>query len=293
MLHTIKNEYLTVTAAEKGGELQSVLGADGIEYLWQGDPAYWGDRAPNIFPYVARLTKGMYYLDGTLHRMPIHGIAPYSTFSLVGKEERSMALELTDSEGSFGQYPRHFAFRILYTLVGNRLDVTYEVENRDKKTMYFGLGGHPGFRVPLAPGLKFEDYRLRFSAPCRPKRVGFTDDCFLNGMSTPFALAQDQFLPLRHDLFDHDAIVLKGMDRQAALETDGDCHSVTVTYPQMDYLGLWHMPRTDAPYLCIEPWTSLPSFQDQIAVLEEQKDLLSLEPGCHYSNRWSVAVGRP
>ena len=29
--------------------------------------------------------------------------------------------------------------------------------------MYFGLGGHPGFNVPLEAGLSFEDYCLEFS----------------------------------------------------------------------------------------------------------------------------------
>ena len=48
------------------------------------------------------------------------------------------------------------------------LTVAYEVINRDTRPMYFGLGGHPGFNVPLAEGLRFEDYRLRFSADCRP-----------------------------------------------------------------------------------------------------------------------------
>ena len=63
MRHTIKNARLTVVAEEDGAQLRSILGADGTEYLWQGDPKYWSDRALNIFPYVARLTDGSYYMD--------------------------------------------------------------------------------------------------------------------------------------------------------------------------------------------------------------------------------------
>ena len=58
MLFHISNQFLTVSVSDRGAELMSILGSDGTEYLWQGDPAYWGDRAPNIFPYVARLTDG-------------------------------------------------------------------------------------------------------------------------------------------------------------------------------------------------------------------------------------------
>ena len=38
----IENQDLRVTVSSLGGELQSVLGRDHTEYLWQGDPAYDG-----------------------------------------------------------------------------------------------------------------------------------------------------------------------------------------------------------------------------------------------------------
>ena len=287
-MHTIKNSHLTVTAAEAGAELQSILGADGTEYLWQGDPKYWSDRALNIFPYVARLTQGSYYLDGKLHRMQIHGIAPYRDFRLVSNDGTRMVLELVSDADTLAQYPREFAFRVIYSLEESTLTVTYEVENRDEKTMYFGLGGHPGFNVPLGSG-RYEDYRLRFGKPCQPRRVGFNADCFVTGELEDFSLEDGQILPLRHDLFDDDAIVLQDMDRQVTLEGEG--RSVTVTFPQMAYLGLWHWPRTDAPYICIEPWCSLPSMAGRVAVFEEQKDLTALEPGAVYENQWTIRIG--
>lgn len=286
---TIQNEFLTVTVSPKGAELQSILGCDGTEYLWQGDSRYWPDRALNIFPYVARLTGGCYELDGRRCHMNIHGIAPYREFRVARHRDALLVLELTSDGETLREYPREFAFRIGYALSGGTLTVTYEVENRDERTMYFGLGGHPGFNVPLSGGA-FEDYRLRFSQRCQPKRIGFTDDCFLNGQEAPFPLEEDTLLPLRHDLFDQDAIVLRDMARQVTLERAGGSHSVTVSFPQMPYLGIWHMPRTDAPYVCIEPWCSLPSTKDTIAVFEEQADLLRLEPHKIYRNQWSIST---
>ncbi len=288
MLHTIQNEYLRVTVSEQGAELQSILGADGTEYLWQGDPTYWSERAMNIFPYVARLTDGSYYLDGQLYRMEIHGIAMYRRFLLEDHTDTAMTFLLESDAGTLGQYPRKFAFRIRYALEENRLDVTFLVDNRDEKTMYFGLGGHPGFMVPLEPGKTFEDYRLRFGAGS-PRRVGFTAACYLDGTDAAFPLENGTALPLRHDLFDDDAIVLKNMAKSVTLES-GSGRSVTVSYPGMEYLGIWHWPRTDAPYVCIEPWCSLPSTQDKITVFEEQKDLLSLAPGGIYTNTWSITA---
>ena len=155
--------------------------------------------------------------------------------------------------------------------------------------MYFAVGGHPGFNVPLAPGKAFEDYRLRFAKVCEPYRVGFNADCFVTHEDTPFALEEGTVLNLRHDLFDDDAIVLRDMARQVTLES-GSGPAVTVTFPGMAYLGLWHWPRTDAPYVCIEPWCSLPSRKGEIAVLEEQEDLVFLPSGETYTNTWTIRV---
>ena len=64
MLFHIRNQFLKVSVSDRGAELMSILSSDGTEYLWQGDPTYWADRAPNIFPYVARLTGGSYTYGG-------------------------------------------------------------------------------------------------------------------------------------------------------------------------------------------------------------------------------------
>ena len=57
MLHTIENDFLRVSVDDTGAQLMAITAADGTEYLWNGDSAYWGGRAPNLFPYVGRLTN--------------------------------------------------------------------------------------------------------------------------------------------------------------------------------------------------------------------------------------------
>ena len=290
MLYTIENDRLTVTASSLGAQLWSIRAGDGTEYLWQGDPAYWGDRALTLFPYVARLWQGRYEMDGETHSLPIHGFAPTSEFALAEKTDSRMVLTLASSEETYAQYLRHFVFRVIYALEGSTLKVAYEVENRDERTMYFVLGGHPGFNVPLEKGLRFEDYRLRFGAACQPVRVGFSEDCFVNGEDAPFPLEDGCVLPLAHSLFDDDAIVLRDMAREVTLEAPGGARSVTVAFPDMPYLGIWHRPKTDAPYVCIEPWRSLPARRGETAVLERQADLVHLAPGETYVNRWRIAI---
>ena len=41
MLHTIQNAAMAVTVDSLGAQLMSITAAGGMEYMWNGDPAYW------------------------------------------------------------------------------------------------------------------------------------------------------------------------------------------------------------------------------------------------------------
>lgn len=286
MIHQIQNQFLQVRISTSGAELQSILGSNGTEYLWQGDPAYWEDRGPNIFPYVARLTEGRYTYQGKTYHLPIHGFAPTAEYSVTEVSDESVTFCLESTPDYLEMYPFEFRFLIRYRLDADTLHVDLVVENKDSKTMYFGLGGHPGIHAPLEEGLSFEDYHLEFP-PCEPRRVEFTPACFVTGNEPPFPLENSK-LPLRHDLFDEDAIVLKGIPGRVTLRSSAGQRGVTLTAPDLPILGFWHMPRTDAPYICLEPWSSLPSRQDIVEDLEKQEDLISLPAGAVYKTTWSL-----
>ena len=98
---------------------------------------------------------------------------------------------------------------------------------------------------------------------------------------------------MEHSLFDNDAIFLYNVPKGVSLKNKVSDRSVRVEYPDMQYLGLWHMPKTDAPYVCIEPWCSLPSREGEIAVFEEQEDLIRLPAGDTYQNVWTIQILTP
>ena len=112
------------------------------------------------------------------------------------------------------------------------------------------------YRIPLADGTAFEAYELRFSHTCQPDRIGFTEACSMNGHDIRYPLKNGTTIQLRHDLFDDDALALKNTIRRVTLCSAKTNRSVTVSYPQMPYLGIWHMPHTDTPYVFTEPWVS-------------------------------------
>lgn len=290
MNYTIKNQFLTVEVSDAGAELQSIRTADGTEYLWQGDPAYWRDKAPNIFPYVARMTDGRYTADGKEYEMKIHGFVKYLTLQMEAQSEDRITFRLDSSETTKAQYPYEFTYRITYALEGSTLVTTTSVENRGSGRMYFAIGGHPGFNVPLEDGLGFEDYCLEFAQAAHPYRVGFTETCFLTGKDELYALEDGTRIPLHHDLFDEDAVVLKHMARKVRLASKKGTRSVTVTYPDFPYIGFWHKPKSDAPYVCIEPWSALPSRDGIVEEFSQQADLTGLDAGKTYETTWTIEI---
>lgn len=290
MLTTIKSNNLSVTVASRGAELQSMQSSDGTEYLWQGDPAYWTSHAPNIFPYVARLTEGKFYYKGGVFGFGNHGLVRYADLTTAASAEDSVTYRLESDEDTLRQYPFPFCYTMRYQAVGNRLVMRTTVENTGTERMYSAVGGHPGFRVPLEKGLSFSDYCIEFDAPAEPYRILLADSGAVTPMQERFPLQDGRRIPLAHSLFDHDAIVLHNTAKTVTIRSDRGKRSVTVSFPDFRYVGFWHKPRTDAPYVCVEPWTSLPSREGIIENLAYQSDLLFLDPGCRYQTEWWIEI---
>lgn len=290
MIYTIENEFLKVRIDTFGAQLRSIQSADGTEYLWQGDPAIWNGQAPNLFPYIARLTNETYTLEEKTYHMGIHGFIKESELKAEQTGKGRITFRFESCKESLEKYPYRFVYGITYLLDGKTLVIKNLVENLDERRMFFGIGGHPGFQVPLEEGLAFEDYMLEFEHECHPTRVGFTEDCHLNGEDALYPLEGDRRIHLQHDLFDQDAIVLKNMDRCVSLRSEKGTRAVTVRYPDYQYVGFWHAPKKEAPYVCLEPWSSLPSRAGVVEDFGQQSDLIALDAGKTYENTWCVEI---
>lgn len=289
MEYTISDGQLSVKISSYGAEMQSIQ-YNGREYLWQGDPAYWDEHSPVLFPYVGRFTNDEYTFEGKTYPMTIHGFAKLTEFDVLERSDTSITLQITDSAKTYTIYPFHFELRVTYTISDPQILVSYQVQNLTDGTMYFGIGGHPGFNVPLEDGLGFEDYYLEFPMAHTPSRVGHSPSCYLCGNDPVFPLEKGTRLPLRHSLFDDDAIVLKNVADTVTLKSDKSTRSVTVTYPDLPYLGLWHAPKTEAPYICIEPWSTLPSRQDIVEEFKYKSDMIRLAPDDVYRSNWNIRL---
>lgn len=290
MLYTIDNGCLKLTVDSVGAQIMNLVSRDGTEYIWQGDPNTWKSRSPVLFPFIGRLTDNTYRYKGKVYPLTIHGFAKLHEFAVTEQTIDTLTFELCSNDQTLEQYPFDFVFRVIHKLKENTLSITYSVTNKSNEVMPYAIGGHPGFNVPLMDGETFEDYDLVFGAPCQPSRIGFTETCYVSDHDTPFALEDGVRLPLRHDMFDDDAIVLKHAAREVTLKSRVFGRGVKASYPDMPYIGFWHWPKAETPYVCIEPWSSLPSRQDVVEEFSCKSDMLQLAPGATRDTTWTVTV---
>ena len=97
-------------------------------------------------------------------------------------------------------------------------------------------------------------------------------------------------LSLHHNLFDNDAIILKDAPSRVVLASEKGSARIEMETSHLGYLGIWHKPASDAPYVCIEPWSSLPARKDIIEDLEKQDNLVSLKPDGYYTGFFKVKI---
>ena len=290
MIYSIENKILKATVDTSGAQLQSIYSkATETEYLWQGDPAYWAGRAYNLFPTIGRMYKNTYTYDGNEYSLRCHGIARYRAFQLTDRTATKLTFRLTEDEDSLKEYPFKFEFFIRYELKEATLEISFIVKNTDEKELIFALGGHPGFNVPFGKGA-FEDYYLEFSEKTKVLFHTLSESKFMTGEKLPLPLTEGVRLPLRHELFDNDAAILGNTCREISLKSKADPRYITVKYPDFRYLGVWHTPETDAPFVCIEPWSALPATDGVITDLSAKEDMTRLAPGKTYKTSWSIEI---
>jgi galactose mutarotase-like enzyme len=282
----IENEFLTVSLAPKGAELQSIYNKQTqLDYLWSGDPKYWGKHAPVLFPIVGTLKDNIYRYQELTYTLARHGFARDMEFTVIDHQKSAASFELRSSKTTLANFPFPFILRIHYLLDGNKLINQYEVVNPSDEQMLFSIGGHPAFNVPLEAGLTYEDYYLEFSE--LETRSRWTLENNLLKDEEPF-LMSNSVIPLSHSLFSSDAIILKQpLSREISLKSDKSAHGLTMTIGDFPFLGIWAAPQ--APFVCIEPWCGLADSVYHNQDLEQKEGIMFLGPESTWSKSWDVS----
>jgi galactose mutarotase-like enzyme len=154
--------------------------------------------------------------------------------------------------------------------------------------MFFSLGAHPAFAVPIGEGRHYEDYHLQFNERETAPRWRIDAAGLIEPIATPYLDNADR-LDLRKDLFYNDAIVLKGLKSTViSLRHHTDPRGLNFRFEGFPFLGLW--AAKDADFLCIEPWCGIADSVDHDHSLTNKAGIEKLGSGETWTRSWSVDV---
>lgn len=284
---TIENETLKVEINPKGAELTSLYHKmHQQEYMWSGDPAFWGKHSPVLFPVVGTLKNNTYVYKGHTYQLGRHGFARDKQFVVDKQLPDTVSFLLKHTEETLQVFPFAFDLYIRYTLAGNALAVSYDVINTGKEDMYFSVGGHPAFKVPLTTDTTYEDYILEFNQSETAPRWPISPDGLIEITSLPL-LKQSDRLPLAKALFQQDAIVLKELhSTKVTLRSDKTARGLQFDFPGFPFLGIWAAKNAD--FVCIEPWCGIADSVDTDQQLENKEGINKLMAGERFTRTWTV-----
>ena len=288
-MQTLKNNQLTVKINPKGAELSSLFNIENqTEYLWNADPTFWGKSSPVLFPILGALKNDIYRFEGKEYTLPRHGFARDREFIVEKSEENSVTFLLTYDENTLKVYPFKFEFRLIYSLENNSLNVTYSVRNMGENKMYFSVGGHPAFALPLAENTAYDDYYLEFNKTENFKRWGLTANGLIE--TQPFDFMKDTSqLNLTKELFYEDAIVFKNLESTSViLKSDKANRQLKLDFEDFPYIGIW--AAKDADFVCIEPWRGIADSTNHDQELTEKEGIEGLDKGDIFEKTWRVTV---
>ncbi len=246
MTTTISNLNLTVQINHLGAELFSLKNSENTEYIWEGNPVFWGKHSPVLFPIVGTLKNNMYYYQGKEYYLSRHGFAREMEFELIEKFENSATFSLVSSIETRKVYPFDFELQICYSLDENKLNIDYKIINNNDSILPFSIGAHPAFALPKP----FEGYSLAFEHNEVLKSYELENDLLSD--TTNIIEMTDNEVPLTYSLFEKDAIIFKKLQSKSITILDNKNTLLRVRFDDFPNLGIW--TKNNAPFLCIEPW---------------------------------------
>src|SRR6218665_1660310 len=283
---TIQNNKLKATFNGLGAELVSLINLKtGKEIIWEGNPDFWGGISPVLFPIIGALKDEQYIFEGQTYELPRHGFARRRIFTIKESSENEVIFELNSDEESLKIYPFEFSLEIKYTLIVNKLTVSYQVKNLSENEMYFSLGAHPGFAIDTKNGLKYDDYEIAFSDDEKLEIHPLIDN--LISSETQTIELDNKTLPLSYELFSKDALVMTTMkSRELILRNNKNNHKVTFTFSNFPYFGIWAAKNAD--FVCLEPWQGIADLENHNQELTEKFGIVKLEKNEDWKAGWAV-----
>jgi galactose mutarotase-like enzyme len=281
MKTTITNEFLQATILHKGAELCSLKTSE-KEYMWNGNPAFWGKHSPVLFPIVGTLKNNAYAFENKHFQMGRHGFARDYNFELISKTQSSVSFSLTNSENTILIYPFEFQLILTYILEDKKLIIKYKVLNLSEKTMPFSIGAHPAFALNNS----FENYSLDFQFDEVLEYTVLANDLLSD--KTERVNLIDKKLNLNYQLFENDALVFKKMNSKSISILENGKVFLIINFSDFPNLGIW--TKIDAPFICIEPWFGFADETSATGKIVEKNGILLLDKKSEWQTEFTIEI---
>jgi galactose mutarotase-like enzyme len=271
MEHYLSHQNIEIEVLEKGAELRS-LKLNGVEFMWDANPAYWAKTSPILFPFVGGLKNGTYTYQNNIYKGLKHGFARDCDFNLINKDSQSLTFLLQSDEQIYADYPFLFELFLTYRILPEGIKMTYQVLNLGEETMFFSLGAHPAFATPTSTNISFSDYYLEFEQA--EKALSYTVEGLLLSKNMRGGV-DGAILNLKEDIFAQDALIFENLKSpKVSLKCKKSSREVSVDYKGFPYIAFWNVPQ--AHFVCIEPWYGLADFEDSNGKIEEKAGIQRL-----------------
>lgn len=265
-----------------GAELISLKNPNNKEYIWEGNPEFWGKHSPILFPIVGCLKDDTYSYKGNSYSLLRHGFASKMEFNIIEKSADNVVFSVTNNTETLENYPFEFELQITYTLVNSSLKIGYKVINNNDFEMPFSIGGHPAFALPN----EFDSYSLEFEKSEILICSQLENDLICNEtISLPM---KENRLPLSYSLFENDALIFKKLESKAITISENNVPFLKVKFEDFPSLGIWSKQK--APYICIEPWFGYADTITNSGELSEKEGIQIIGIKEQFQSEYSIEI---
>jgi len=224
---------------------------DGYSLIWSGDPAWWGQRCPILFPIVGWTRNGEMRIKGRRYPLTLHGFAAARPFENVSRHTDSAVFRLRDDEATRELYPFAFELTVEYHLTPRSLSATFRVSNPGLEPLPYALGLHPGFAWPFAGG-RGQEHSIVFDRAVSSQVPVIAPGGLFSSRRRSIPLENGR-LALSPDLFGDNALCFLDAANTSVSYENGRGEAIDVAASHFPHVALWTRPG--APFLCIECWT--------------------------------------
>lgn len=281
MTTTLFNSDLTAKINHLGAELFS-LESNNKEYIWEGNPDFWGKHSPILFPIVGTLKNNTYSFKGQSYKLSRHGFARDNEFVLIEKQDHRAVFSLKSNTDTLKVYPFDFELQIIYTLAGNDLTIAYQVINSSTTPMPFSIGAHPA----IALTGDFEKYSIQFEKN-EPLQYHLLEDDLISNKTATLSTT-DNKVALNYKLFENDALIFKTLESDYLTILENKKPLIRVHYKDFPHLGIW--TKKNAPFLCIEPWFGYSDSTETTGNIMQKEGIQILQPKSTFNAEFSIQI---